>query len=31
MKYLVNNSNDPRYNLSFEEYCFKSLDLRKTM
>ena len=29
MKYLVNNSNDPRYNLAFEEYCFKSLDLKE--
>ncbi|WP_313757381.1 lipoate--protein ligase [Tissierella sp.] len=28
MKYLVNSSNDPRYNLAFEEYCFKSLDLK---
>ncbi|NLV89497.1 MAG: lipoate--protein ligase [Tissierellia bacterium] len=28
MKYLVNNSNDPRYNLAFEEYCFKHLDLK---
>lgn len=28
MKYLVNDSNDPRYNLAFEEYCFKSLDLK---
>ena len=27
MKYLVNDSNDPRYNLAFEEYCFKELDL----
>lgn len=25
MKYIVNNSNDPRYNLAFEEYCFKRL------
>ena len=25
MKYIVNNSNDPRYNLAFEEYCFKKL------
>ncbi len=25
MKYIVNNSNDPRYNLAFEEYCFKEL------
>lgn len=25
MKYIVNNSNDPRYNLAFEEYCFKHL------
>lgn len=29
MKYLVNNSNDPRYNLAFEEYCFKHLDLKE--
>ncbi len=27
MKYLVNDSNNPRYNLAFEEYCFKELDL----
>lgn len=27
MKYIVNNSNDPRYNLAFEEYCFKYLPL----
>lgn len=25
MKYIVNNSNDPAYNLAFEEYCFKHL------
>lgn len=25
MKYIVNDSNDPRYNLAFEEYCFKHL------
>jgi len=25
MKYITNNSNDPRYNLAFEEYCFKNL------
>src|SRR5699024_873178 len=25
MKYIVNNSNDPRYNLAFEEYSFKYL------
>lgn len=29
MKYLVNNSNDPMYNLAFEEYCFKHLDLKE--
>lgn len=29
MKYLVNNSNDPRYNLAFEEYCFRELDLKE--
>ncbi|MFA5576871.1 MAG: lipoate--protein ligase [Tissierellaceae bacterium] len=29
MKYLVNNSNDPSYNLAFEEYCFKQLDLKE--
>lgn len=29
MKYLVNNSNDPRYNLAFEEFCFKHLDLKE--
>ena len=29
MKYIVNNSNDPRYNLAFEEYCFKHLDIKK--
>ncbi len=27
MKYLETNSNDPEYNLSFEEYCFKYLPL----
>ncbi len=26
MKYLKNYSNDPHYNLAFEEYCFKNLD-----
>lgn len=26
MKYVVNNSNDSRCNLAFEEYCFKYLD-----
>lgn len=25
MKYLTNLSNDPKYNLAFEEYCFKNL------
>lgn len=25
MKYIENLSNDPRYNLAFEEYCFKNL------
>lgn len=25
MKYLINNSNNPYYNLAFEEYCFKNL------
>lgn len=25
MKYIENLSNDPRYNLAFEEYCFKHL------
>src|SRR5690625_1333681 len=25
MKYITNNSNDPRYNLAFEEYGFKYL------
>lgn len=29
MKYIVNNSNDPRYNLAFEEYCFKHLDIKE--
>ena len=27
MKYIVNNSNDPEYNLAFEEYCFKHLEI----
>lgn len=27
MKYIVNNSNNPQYNLAFEEYCFKHLDI----
>ena len=26
VKYLENYSNDPHYNLAFEEYCFKNLD-----
>ncbi len=26
MKYIINNSNDPHYNLAFEEYIFKGLD-----
>lgn len=26
MKYIENYSNDPQYNLAFEEYCFKNLD-----
>lgn len=26
MKYIVNNSNDPRYNLALEEYVFKDID-----
>ncbi len=26
MKYIENYSNDPHYNLAFEEYCFKNLD-----
>jgi len=25
MKYITNLSNDPHYNLAFEEYCFKNL------
>lgn len=25
MKYITNLSNDPRYNLAFEEYCFRNL------
>ena len=25
MKFIENLSNDPRYNLAFEEYCFKNL------
>ncbi len=27
MKYIENHSTDPRYNLAFEEYVFKNLDL----
>jgi lipoate-protein ligase A len=27
MKYIVNNSTDPRYNLALEEYAFKNLNL----
>ncbi len=27
MKYIVNNSNNPMYNLAFEEYCFKHLEI----
>lgn len=27
MKYIVNNSNNPHYNLAFEEYCFKQLEI----
>ena len=27
MKYIVNNSNNPKYNLAFEEYCFKHLEI----
>ncbi len=27
MKYIENLSNDPRYNLAFEEYCFKNLPI----
>ena len=30
MKYIENYSNDPRYNLAFEEYCFKYLPGMKT-
>jgi lipoate-protein ligase A len=26
VKYIENYSNDPQYNLAFEEYCFKNLD-----
>lgn len=29
MKYLETNSNDPEYNLAFEEYCFKYLPLEQ--
>lgn len=29
MKYVENFSNDPRYNLAFEEYCFKSLPVEE--
>lgn len=29
MKYLENYSNDPQYNLAFEEYCFKNLDKKE--
>lgn len=25
MKYIINNSNDPAYNIALEEYCFKNL------
>jgi len=27
MKYIVNNSHDPEYNMAFEEYCFRNLPL----
>ena len=27
MKYITNESNNPKYNLAFEEYCFKNLPL----
>lgn len=27
MKYIVNKSNNPEYNLAFEEYCFKHLEI----
>lgn len=29
MKYIENYSNDPHYNLAFEEYCFKNLDKKE--
>lgn len=29
MKYIENYSNDPQYNLAFEEYCFKNLDKKE--
>nr|WP_300006137.1 lipoate--protein ligase [Tissierella sp.] len=29
MKYIENYSNDPEYNLAFEEYCFKNLPLEE--
>ena len=25
MKYYINNSNDPAFNIALEEYCFKKL------
>lgn len=25
MKYIINDSNDPAYNIALEEYCFKNL------